>query len=208
MIMNPDTPEPEAQVPLSESETHERLTEVFRREYRKQVERAHRGLSRHKKDRRDEAEEIVTRAFYKVWKIRGTTVIGNLIGYWREAVRNELRNEYRHDDMRRRTQPALDYELEKVAPSPESLCLSEEQKRLLQEASESLPPKCRAAFRWVLWEGLTPKDVVARFATQGIEISERQVSRYIDAGSEACRRALEACEDPQNCEDPKKEGVG
>jgi RNA polymerase sigma factor (sigma-70 family) len=209
MTMTPDTPDPEARAPLSESETHERLTEVFKREHRKLVDRAHRGLSRHKKDRRDEAEEIVIRAFHKVLeKIRGSVVIGNLIGYWREAVRNELSNEYRHDDMRRRTQSALDFELEKVAPSPESLCLSEEQQRLLQEASEGLPAKCRAAFRWVLWEGLTPKDVVARFAAEGIEISERQVSRYIDAGSEACRRALEVYEDPQICEDPQKEGVG
>ena len=207
--MTPDTPDPEAQGPLSESETHERLTEVFKREYRPLVERAHRGLSHHKKDRRDAAEEIVTRAFHKVLeKIRGSVAIGNLIGYWREAVRNELNNEYRHDDMRHRTQPALHYELEKLAPSPESLSLSEEQQRLLHEASEGLPPKCRAAFRWVLWEGLTPKDVVARFSEQGIEISERQVSRYIDTGGEACRRALEAYEDPQICEDPKKEGVG
>jgi RNA polymerase sigma factor (sigma-70 family) len=206
--MSPDTPEPEAHAPLSESETHERLTEVFKREYRKLVERAHRGLSHHKKDRQDEAEEIVTRAFYKVWKIRGSAVIGNLIGYWREAVRNELLNQYRHDDMRRRTRFALDYELEKIAPSPESLCLSEEQQRLLQEASESLPPKCRAAFRWVLWEGLTLRDVVGRFAAEGIEISERQVSRYIGAGSEACRLALEAYEAPPICEDPQKERVG
>ena len=205
--MNPDTPEPEAQAPLSESETHERLTEVFKREHRKLVDRAHRGLSRHKKDRRDEAEEIVTRAFYKVWKIRGTTVIGNLIGYWREAVRNELRNEYRHDDMRRRTQPALDYELEHSFPSPESLCLNEEQQRVLQQVCESLPDKCRAAFRWALWEGLTPRDIVTRFAGQGIEIGERQVSRYLDAGSDACRRALEALEDRLSCEDHQKEGV-
>lgn len=206
--MSPDTPEPEAQAPLSEAETRERLTEVFKREYRKQVERVHRGLSRHKKDRWDEAEEVVTRAFHKVLKkIQGSVAIGNLVGYWREAVRNELRNEYRHDDMRRRTQPALEYEIEKVAPSPESLCLNEEQQRILQEASEGLSAKCRAAFRWTLWEGLTPGAVVDRFAAQGIEISERQVSRYIDAGSEACRRALDAHRDRQTCEDHQKEGI-
>lgn len=207
-IMSPDTKEPEAQAPLSDSQARERLTEVFRREYRRLVERAHGRLSRHKKDRWDEAEEIVTRAFQKVLeKVKGAVVIGNLVGYWREAVRNELRNEYRHDDMRRRTQPALDYELEHSFPSPESLCLNEEQQRVLQQVCEGLPDKCRAAFRWALWEGLTPRDIVTRFAGQGIEIGERQVSRYLDAGSEACRRALEALEDRLSCEDHQKEGV-
>jgi|GEM_PF-6146448 len=203
--MSPDTKEPEAQAPLSDSRARERLTAVFTREYRRLVERVQGGLSRHKKDRRDEAEEIVTRAFQRVLeKVKEAVVIDNLVGYWREAVRNELRNEYRHDDMRRRVQPALDYELEHSFPSPESLCLSEEQQQVLQQACEVLPNKCRAAFRWALWEGLTPRDIVTRFAGQGIEISERQVLRYLDAGSEACRRALE---DRLNCEDHQKEGV-
>ena len=153
--MSPDTPEPEAQAPLPESVTPERLTELFKREYPRLVELAYRGLSRHKKDRRDAAEDIVDRALQKVLeKHHESVVIGNLIAYLREAVRNELRNEYRQDDKRRETEPALDYELERIAPSPEWLCLSEEQERLLQETVEALPAKCRAAFRWMMWEHL------------------------------------------------------
>lgn len=207
--MNPETPEPEAQAPSTESVTPERLTEVFKREYPRLVQRAYRGLSRHKKDRKDEAEELVAGALGNVFeKTRGPVGIGNLVGYWGGAVRNALLNLYRRDDILRQTQPALACELDRSAPSPESLCLSQEQGRLLRETVEHLPAKCRAAFCWMIWEDLTPKEVVARFATEeGINVSERQVLRYRDAGREACRRALDAYEERPIVEEPRKEGI-
>lgn len=207
--MSPDTPEPEAQEPLPESVTHQRLTEVFRREYRKLVDRVYRGLSGDKKNRRDAAEEIVARAVLKVLeKDRESDAIGNVVAYLRKAVQNELHNEHREDGKLHQTRLALEYELGGTAPSAEWICLSDEQRRLLQDAVEDLPPKCRAAFRWMMWEHLTPKEVVARFATKGIKITDRQVLRYRDAGCKACRRAFEAYEERRIVEDPRKEGVG
>jgi RNA polymerase sigma factor (sigma-70 family) len=205
--MSPDAQKPEAQARFSESQARERLTEVCKRDYHKLVQFVRRRLSRDKADQRDEAEEIVARSLFNVLLKGPLQSVASLSAYWLTAVRNELRNDYRHADMRRRTEPALAYE-HQPSPSPESLCLEQELEEerarvrdtVLREAIDALSARRRMAFRLKVWEGLSTREVVARFAAEGIEISGRQVLRYVDDGWEACRRALQAHED-------KKEGI-
>ena len=196
--MSPDAQKSEIQARLSNPEVRARLTEVFKRDFRKLVALAGRWLARDTGDRRDEAEEIVNRSLLKVILQGPLESVTRISLYWRAAVKNELRNRFRHSDMRRRVAAALAYE-HSPEPSLESSYLErelmQERKRVLQQAIGNLPAKARFAFRLMVWDELETREIVARFATEGIEVSERQVLRYVKAGWEACERALEAYED-------------
>jgi RNA polymerase sigma factor (sigma-70 family) len=195
--MSPDAQKPEAQARICDSEARERLTEVCQRDYQKLVQFVRRRLSHDKADPRDEAEEIVARSLFKVLLKGPLQSVASLSAYWLTVVRNELSNDYRHADIRRRTESAVAYE-HPPSPSPEALYLEQELEdergRVLRQAIDALSARHRMAFRLKEWEGLSTREIVARFAAEGIEIGERQVSRYVDAGWEACRRALRAHE--------------
>jgi RNA polymerase sigma factor (sigma-70 family) len=203
MAMSPDAQKTEVQARLSNPEVRARLTEVFKRDFRKLVALAARWLARDTGDKQDEAEEIVNRSLLKVISRGPLQSVARISVYWRAAVKNELRNRFRHSDMRRRIAAALAYE-HSPEPSLESSYLErelmQERKRVLQQAIENLPARTRMAFRLSEWEELETREIVARLAVEGIEVSERQVLRYIEAGWKACCRALEAYE-------ARKEGI-
>jgi RNA polymerase sigma factor (sigma-70 family) len=187
-----------------------RLADLCRTHFRKLVAYASRRLSGAPLDRRDKAEDVVSRSLLKVIERSPCKSTDTMGAYWHTTVTNELRNEYRHADMRRRTEAALAYERESTHPSPESTYLAQERNRVLQRAIESLSPRRRMAFRLKEWEGLSAREVAGRLTAEGIEVGERQVLRYVDEAWAACRGALEAYEDrkqDRKVVDRKKEGI-
>ncbi len=195
--MTPDAQKSEIEARLSEPGARERLAEVCRRDFRKLVAFVMRRLSRDTGDKRDVAEEIVAQSLLRVVLKAPLHSVARISAYWRATVENMLRNSYRHLDMRRRVAAALAYG-HSPEPSLESSFLErelmQERKRVLQQAIEALPAKARLAFRLSVWEEFETREIVARLADEGIEVSDRQVLRYLEAGWEACRRALEAHE--------------
>jgi RNA polymerase sigma factor (sigma-70 family) len=188
---------------------NDRLADLCRTHFRKLVAYASRRLSGAPLDRRDKAEDVVSRSLLKVIERSPCKSADTMGAYWHTTVANELRNEYRHADMRRRTEAALAYEYETTHPSPELTYLAQERNKVLQHAIESLSPRRRMAFRLKEWEGLSAREVAARLQAEGIHVGERQVLRYVDEAWTACRRALEAYEDRKKDrkEDRKKEGI-
>jgi RNA polymerase sigma factor (sigma-70 family) len=154
-----------------------------------------RRLSGAPQDRRDQAEDIVSRSLLKVIERSPCESVTTMGAYWQTTVSNELRNEYRHADMRRRTAPSLAYEHETIHPSPESTYLTQERNRVIHQAIESLSPRRRMAFRLKEWQGLSAREVADRFAAEGIAVGERQVLRYVEEAWTTCQQALEAYED-------------
>jgi DNA-directed RNA polymerase specialized sigma24 family protein len=195
--MSPDAQKSEIQARLSEPEVRERVTEVCKRDFRKLVTLVIRRLSRDAGDKRDVAEEIVAQSLLQVLLKGPLQSVPRISAYWRATVENALRNLFRHADMRRRIAAALAYE-HSPEPSLESSYLErelmQERKRVLQQVIENLPARTRMAFQLRVWEELETREIVARLAVEGIEVSERQVLRYVEAGWEACDRALEAYE--------------
>ena len=176
----------------------ERLTELCGRYYHYFVRYVAARLSGHGLDRRAAAEDIVSRTLAQVMAHDPTGSVSALAAYWRTSVDHELSNDHRHAEVVSRNEQAIAYEQqgEGEYPSPESLSMDEEQARFLQETTESLPAKLRLAFRLKVWDGLSTKEIVARFAAQGVTVSERQVSRYVADARGVVERALAAYRNP------------
>lgn len=195
--MSPEAQKNEIQARLSEPEVQERVAEVCKRDFHKLVALAIRRLSRDTGDKRDVAEEIVAQSLLQVLLKGPLQSVPRISAYWRVTVENKLCNLFKHSNIRRRVAAALAYE-HSPEPSLESSYLERElmqgRQKVLQQAIKELPAKARSAFRLKVWEELETREIVARLAVEGIEVSERQVLRYIDAGWEACERALEAFE--------------
>ncbi len=185
---------PPALNPPSEAR-NARLADLCKRQFRALVAYASRRLSGAPLDRRDKAEDVVSRSLLKVMERSPCASSATLRAYWHTTVTNELRNEYRHADVRRRAEAGLAHEQDTTHPSPESTYLLQERGRVMQKAIESLSPRCKMAFRLKEWEGLSAREVAARLAAEGIDVGERQVLRYVEEAWAVCQRALEAYED-------------
>jgi RNA polymerase sigma factor (sigma-70 family) len=145
---------------------------------------------------RDEAEEIVAKAFINVLEAgKSVYPVGNLPAYVYKSARNQLSNFYRDRTVRRARLVRLIPEGMETCDSLESVVLKEERQNALIGAINRLPPRGRMAFQLRMYEGLSCKEIAARFAERGLNVTERTVLRDIRSAYEACRRALEAWED-------------
>jgi RNA polymerase sigma factor (sigma-70 family) len=184
--MRPDIENTE--VSFDEPKTHaERVAEVFRRKYkslRKQLLR---------KASADVVEDILAQAFQQVLA-RPLSPVAEMYGYIWLAAKNLLANHYRHQEVRRTKLKVLAAEETETGCSLEASTLDDERRRLLVETIQGLPPQYRLAFRLRFYEELSNKEIVARFAEHGINITERTVLRYIDKVYDTCRQVLERSE--------------
>jgi RNA polymerase sigma-70 factor (ECF subfamily) len=112
--------------------------------------------------RREEgSEEIVSDVFFHVWQNRqALTRIEDLDAYLFRAVKNGALN---YLDREKRDLPCdeLSVTVEYVpdADDPEQVLLQEELNRVLQNAIESLPEKCRIIFKLVREDGFKYKQI-------------------------------------------------
>jgi len=141
---------------------------------------------------RDEAEEIVARAFTRVLEMgESVSSVSNLVAYVRKSATNQLINYYRDRTARRKKLVLLIPEGMETGDSLESLVLKDERQKALMEVINGLPSRCRTAFQLRIWDGMSCKEITAHFADQGLEITERTVLRDISFAYETCQRALE-----------------
>ena len=199
----PMTPEPATQLPYPADEAGEPLSpgaiqdgpfaELFKQYHDKLVKSlvARTGSW-------EEARDIASQAFVEVLAQRPGTV--SFLGpYLYRTARNLAMNRLTHEAMRKRKAPIVGYEPENH-PSPEPLWTEREQRTILQQAVEELPPRLRMAFTLRILDELPYEDIASRFAQSGVELNVRTLQRYVAEAFEHCRRAILAAEKPRGRE--------
>lgn len=134
---------------------------------------------------REAAEEAVLDVFTGIWKKReGLQHVKEPERYLYTSVKNQalhyIRRGYTED-----TAPLSLYEIEFVpdTDTPEQQLLDSEYQTLVQQAIDSLPPKCREVFRLVLADKLKNREIA-----ELLDISEKTVNEHI---AKAYRRVAE-----------------
>ncbi|MDR2920668.1 MAG: RNA polymerase sigma-70 factor [Tannerella sp.] len=125
---------------------------------------------------RELAEESVLDVFTAIWKKRQTLGhIKNIEYYLYTSVKNQALQYIRHNNIPDEAQLSL-YEIEFIPEkdNPESTLLDKEYELLIQEAIDSLPPKCKEVFRLVLSGKLKNREIA-----ELLSISESTVNEHI-----------------------------
>lgn len=107
------------------------------------------------------AEEAVSDVFIKVWERRKTlTSIDNLRVYLYISTKNTALN-YLSQEKKQATTGGIeaDFDLASTAQNPEQLMITAEMIRQIQNAIQSLPPRCKIVFKLVREDGLPYKEV-------------------------------------------------
>ncbi len=122
------------------------------------------------------AEEVVLDVFTIIWKKRQSLLhIKNIEYYLYTSVKNQALHYIRRNYSSDRTSVPL-YEIELIPENsdPESALLDKEYEFLIQEAINSLPPKCKEVFRLVLSDKLKNREIA-----ELLSISESTVNEHI-----------------------------
>ena len=122
------------------------------------------------------AEEAVLDVFTNIWKKRKSLAnISNIEHYLYISVKNQALHYIRRDYIPDEENISL-YETELISEtsSPENILLDKEYESLIQEAINSLPPKCKEVFRLVLSDKLKIKNIASL-----LSISESAVNKHI-----------------------------
>lgn len=112
---------------------------------------------------KEHAEEVVNDVFLRLWQKRHTlNTIDNIHVYLYVAVKNASCNHLRKNKL----SPPLslnEFSTDhiKLTANPESLLLTRELQKRIQEAIETLPPRCKLIFKLVKEDGLSYKEVAA-----------------------------------------------
>jgi len=122
------------------------------------------------------AEEVVLDVFTIVWKKRQSLGhIKNIESYLYTSIKNQALHYIRRDYSSDRTNiPLYEVELIPENSNPESSLLDREYELLIQEAIDSLPPKCKEVFRLVLSDKLKNREIAKL-----LSISESTVNEHI-----------------------------
>lgn len=125
---------------------------------------------------RELAEEAVLDVFTTIWNKKETlSRINNIEFYLYTSVKNQvlhyIRRGYLPDN-----EPLNLYEIELIPEknNPEKELLNQEYQSLIQEAVDSLPPRCKEVFRLVLSDKLKNKEIA-----ELLSISESTVNEHI-----------------------------
>jgi RNA polymerase sigma-70 factor, ECF subfamily len=141
----------------------------------------------------DIAEEIVQETFMKIWESRRKLEIkGSLHAYLYTCVRNNSLNYLKHllverkysADRLKQLQVALNY-LQISQEDGSSLLIAGEMEKSLNDALESLPPKCREIFLLHRQEGKKHSEIAKELG-----ISQNTVQRQISIALEKLRDKL------------------
>jgi RNA polymerase sigma-70 factor (family 1) len=112
-------------------------------------------------DSRESAEEVVSDVFIKVWDKRSTLeTIGNIRVYLYVSTKNTALNyvakQRKLDTVRLED---LNIDLPSTIQNPEQLMITAEMVRRIDNAINSLPPRCKLVFKLVKEDGLPYKEV-------------------------------------------------
>jgi RNA polymerase sigma-70 factor (ECF subfamily) len=108
------------------------------------------------------AEEAVEDVFIKLWCRRNSiSSIRNLNVYLYTSVKNASLNilSQKARDLVAAPFDFLNIELQDELVSPDDMMITEEMMRKMQEAIETLPPRCKMIFKLIREDGLKYKDV-------------------------------------------------
>lgn len=116
--------------------------------------------------------EIVSDVFYAIWQHRKKLPdIQNLDGYLYTAVKNQsLKYKKRWERFLQNPMEELPGDMLIETESPDHILITNELKRIIDQAINELPPRCKAIFVLVREEGLTYQE-----AAEILSISERTV---------------------------------
>lgn len=125
---------------------------------------------------REPAEEAVLDVFTTIWnKRQSLSHVKNIGHYLYTSTKNQALHYIRRDYSPDKTNISL-YEIELIPENsnPESTLLDREYELLIQEAIDSLPPKCKEVFRLVLSDKLKNREIA-----ELLSISESTVNEHI-----------------------------
>jgi RNA polymerase sigma-70 factor (ECF subfamily) len=140
------------------------------------------------------AGEIADQAFARMLEATRPERIENLKAYVYRIATNLAAEKAETAAVHRRLQQVLICERYVSDPSPESLCLEQQQQEFLQKVVQSLPPRVRWALQLRFWEGLQYVDITQRFRARGVVVNLRTVQRWVAYGLERCRHEMERLE--------------
>lgn len=110
---------------------------------------------------KDIAKDIVDEIFIRFWNNRANIPqIDNILIYLYKATKNASLNYLSRSAFRNMHEPFDEIEIElKDDQDPESLMITREMHRLIREAIDALPPRCKMVFKLVREDGLKYKEV-------------------------------------------------
>ncbi|MCD8043538.1 MAG: RNA polymerase sigma-70 factor [Tannerellaceae bacterium] len=125
---------------------------------------------------RELAEETVLDVFTQIWKKRKSLDnVNDIERYLYIAVKNQALHYLRRNYAKDFDQLSI-YEVEVISGNddPESHLINEEYLTLIQQAVDSLPPRCKEVFRLVLSDKLKNREIA-----DILNISEKTVNEHI-----------------------------
>jgi RNA polymerase sigma-70 factor (ECF subfamily) len=125
---------------------------------------------------KESAEEVVLDVFTMIWKKRKSLHhVQNIENYLYTSVKNQALHYIRRNCIPSGGELSL-YEIELIqeGSDPENILLDKEYESLIQEAIDSLPPKCKEVFRLVLSDQLKNREIASL-----LSISESAVNQHI-----------------------------
>jgi RNA polymerase sigma-70 factor (ECF subfamily) len=143
----------------------------------------------------DDARDLASQAFTELLALERPASVGSFGAYLYGTARNLATNHLIRQAMRLRKDRLAGYESEQVSPSPEPMVAVLQRHALVQRALQRLPANWRMALILRVWDELPYREILARFADDGIEVTERTARRYVAAALEQCRREILAAED-------------
>lgn len=141
------------------------------------------------------AEEAVADVFYFIWRKRAhLPAIKDLDSYLYISVKNRALHYLRHHSFQKGDLAEL-YTLEYIPDpdNPERTLLDEEYKKLIQNAIDSLPAKCKEVFRLAFSSKMKHKDIAVLLDISGKTVEAHITKAYREIGLYV-RRAYETKE--------------
>ncbi|MCT4589525.1 MAG: RNA polymerase sigma-70 factor [Carboxylicivirga sp.] len=132
----------------------------------------------------DAAQEIVQLCFIKFWERRKElTEIKEISGFLSTMVRNKSIDYLRKDNSKKTTVEDLKYSEQEY--SQDNMAFSTELEEVLMEAILQLPPRCREAFEYSRFEGMTYAQIAKK-----MNISQKAVEALMARSLKILRSEL------------------
>jgi len=109
---------------------------------------------------KEQAEEIASDVMITLWRDKHRLLeINNIMVYGYVIAKNRSLNLLKAKNGREVSIDEIDIDIVFNAPNPEQSLITEELRKSLQQAVQSLPPKCKMIYRLVKEDGLSYKEV-------------------------------------------------
>jgi RNA polymerase sigma factor (sigma-70 family) len=114
-----------------------------------------------------DAKDVAQEAYVRLFQLDQAGTISHLRAWLFKAALNIATDRLRERARRARDQHLVFFHAQPGdAPSPESLCIEEQNRECIQREVERLPPKCRQAFTLVEFDCRTIPDVAAHMGVK------------------------------------------